>query len=59
MTFQEQTIGNARLILGDCRDVLPTLGKVDAVVDKSDAVVFNQAHDKSAKRQHCAPTKSN
>ena len=32
MTFQEQTIGNARLILGDCRDVLPTLGKVDAVV---------------------------
>ena len=59
MTFQEQTIGNARLILGDCRDVLPTLGKVDAVVDKSDAVVFNQQHDKSAKRQHCAPTKSN
>ena len=31
MTFQEQTIGNARLILGDCRDVLPTLGKVDHV----------------------------
>ena len=28
----EVTIGNARLILGDCRDVLPTLGKVDAVV---------------------------
>jgi len=25
-------IGNARLILGDCRDILPTLGKVDAVV---------------------------
>ena len=25
-------IGRARLILGDCRDVLPTLGKVDAVV---------------------------
>lgn len=25
-------IGNARLALGDCRDVLPTLGKVDAVV---------------------------
>ena len=32
MTFQEQTIGNARLICADCRDVLPTLGKVDAVV---------------------------
>jgi len=53
------TIGNAELWLGDCRDILPTLGKVDAVVDKSDAVVFNQPHDKSAKRQHCAPTKSN
>lgn len=26
------TIGNAKLALGDCRDILPTLGKVDAVV---------------------------
>ncbi len=26
------TIGAARLYLGDCRDILPTLGKVDAVV---------------------------
>ena len=25
-------IGNAQLFLGDCRDILPTLGKVDAVV---------------------------
>jgi DNA modification methylase len=25
-------IGNATLYLGDCRDILPTLGKVDAVV---------------------------
>ena len=32
MTWREETIGAARLILGDCRDVLPTLGKVDAVV---------------------------
>ena len=32
MTFREETIGDARLILGDCREVLPTLGKVDAVV---------------------------
>ena len=29
---REETIGDCRLILGDCRDVLPTLGKVDAVV---------------------------
>jgi DNA modification methylase len=27
-----ETIGNATLYLGDCREVLPTLGKVDAVV---------------------------
>ena len=27
-----ETIGNATLHLGDCRDILPTLGKVDAVV---------------------------
>ena len=26
------TIGRARMALGDCRDILPTLGKVDAVV---------------------------
>lgn len=28
----EVTIGDCRLILGDCRDVLPTLGKFDAVI---------------------------
>ena len=32
MAWREEVIGDARLILGDCRDVLPTLGKVDAVV---------------------------
>lgn len=32
MTYREETIGRARLILGDCRDVLPGLGRVDAVV---------------------------
>jgi site-specific DNA-methyltransferase (adenine-specific)/modification methylase len=30
--MREEIIGNARLILGDCREILPTLGKVDAVV---------------------------
>lgn len=29
---QPVTIGRATLYLGDCRDILPTLGKVDAVV---------------------------
>lgn len=32
MTFREERIGNCRLILGDCLEVLPTLGPVDAVV---------------------------
>ena len=34
MTWREEILGDGqvRLILGDCRDVLPTLGKVDAVV---------------------------
>lgn len=32
MTFREEIIGDARLILDDCREVLPTLGRVDAVV---------------------------
>ena len=32
MTWREEQIGRARLILGDCRDILPTLPKVDAVV---------------------------
>jgi site-specific DNA-methyltransferase (adenine-specific) len=27
-----ETIGNARLYLGDCREILPTLPKVDAVI---------------------------
>lgn len=30
--MREEIIGDARLICGDCRDVLPTLGRVDAVV---------------------------
>ena len=30
--FEEVTIGDARLILGDCREVLPTLAPVDAVI---------------------------
>ena len=32
MTRRVETIGDCTLYLGDCRDVLPTLGKVDAVV---------------------------
>ena len=32
MAFEEVVIGDASLILGDCREVLPTLTKVDAVI---------------------------
>jgi site-specific DNA-methyltransferase (adenine-specific) len=42
MTFREEVIGDARLFLGDCREVLPTLGKVDAVV--TDPPFEKEAH---------------
>lgn len=32
MGWPEETIGQCRLILGDCRDVLPTLGPMDALI---------------------------
>ncbi len=57
-SFRKEVIGDCTLFLGDCRDILPTLGKVDAV-DKSHAVVFNQVYEKPAERQHCSPTRSN
>lgn len=51
MPFEEVTIGNARLILGDCREVLPTLPKVDAVItDPPYGMGFqsNHRHDRHA-----------
>lgn len=41
--FREERIGNQRLILGDCLEVMPTLGKVDAVV--TDPPYGNSNHD--------------
>jgi len=32
MKWREEVIGDCRLILGDCREVMPGLGRVDAVV---------------------------
>lgn len=32
MIRREEVIGGCRLVLGDCREVLPTLGNIDAVV---------------------------
>lgn len=49
MKWREEVIGDARLICADCREVLPTLGKVDAVVtDPPFGVGFKYAtHDDS------------
>lgn len=33
MTFETQTIGTATLYRGDCTELLPTLGRFDAVID--------------------------
>lgn len=41
MSWREEQIGRARLILGDCRDVLPTLAPVDAVITDPP---YGQAH---------------
>ena len=32
MSYREETIGACTLYLGDCREILPTLGRLDAVV---------------------------
>ena len=44
MTFREEQIGECRLILGDCREVLPTLGKVDAVLTDPPYGLGNRLH---------------
>jgi DNA modification methylase len=60
-----EQIGNATLYLGDCRDVLPTLGQVDAVVTdppygiaadraahKASGNVVGHGHRRAAKRTY-------
>ena len=51
--MREERIGNQRLILGDCLDVMPTLGRVDAVVtDPPYGIGFGARHTKwSANRK--------
>ncbi len=49
-----ETIGDATLYLGDCREILPTLGKVDAVVtDPPYGIGENNARNLS--RVHLSP----
>ena len=47
LSFRREIIGDATLWLGDCREILPLLPKVDAVVTD----VLSSGHDKSAGRQ--------
>ena len=42
-----ETIGNATLYLGDCRDILPTLPKVDAVITDPPYGILNLAGEGS------------
>lgn len=44
----EHLAEGVQLICGDCREVLPTLPKVDAVVDNCGAVVYDNSHGKTA-----------
>lgn len=57
MTYQrEEIIGDCRLLLGDCRDILPTLGKVDAVVTDPPYGI-GEAAGKAATRKGLGPTR--
>ena len=56
-------IGNATLYLGDCADILPTLGKVDAVVTDPPygiGIAANPVRQKHEKKDwdNCVPEKS-
>jgi DNA modification methylase len=53
---REEIIGRARLILGDCREVLPTLPKVDAVVTDPPYGI-GEAAGKNASRTNMAVAK--
>ena len=48
--WREEIIGDARLICADCREILPTLGDVDAVVTDPPYGTQMQATGKSAHR---------
>lgn len=53
MIRREEQIGDCRLMLGDCREVLPTLGKVDVVVtDPPYGVNFKYASYKDDPAAH-------
>ena len=49
MSFEKVIIGNAELYCGDCMEILPTLGKVDAVITDPPYGI-NENHKKIASR---------
>jgi site-specific DNA-methyltransferase (adenine-specific)/modification methylase len=56
MTGRVETIGDCTLYLGDCRDILPTLGPVDAVVSDPPYGI-GEAAGKAATRKGLGPTR--
>lgn len=56
VSFRTECIGDATLVLGDCRDVLPTIGHVDAVVTDPPYGI-GEAAGKNASRGNLAHAK--
>ena len=56
MSVRKEIIGNATLYLGDCREILPTLPKVDAVITDPPYGI-GEAAGKNASRGNIAPAK--
>lgn len=50
---RKEIIGNCELYLGDCRDILPTIGKIDAVVtDPPYGIGINKSNRLSISKGH-------
>ena len=57
--MREEVIGDCRLLLGDCREILPTLGRVDAVVtDPPYGIGESDGNIKSRQRKRGGASKS-
>lgn len=50
--MQKETIGDCELYLGDCLEVMPTLGKVDAVVTSPPYNIGNTHHTGNVRTSH-------
>jgi len=53
--MREETIGDCSLYRGDCREILPTLGKVDAVVTDPPYGVLSETGSAATRRPGCHP----